>query len=105
MTATRNHLSIRTARANALFVSTVQRSEQPGARQVRRSTAAALRQFGAQGSAERVAQDFGDHPEVAASRMRWARQAAAAAFGEQISELESPQPGPRLADQPVDSAA
>ncbi len=47
MTATRNHLSIRAARANALFASPLQRSGQPSARQVRRSTAAALGQFGA----------------------------------------------------------
>ena len=82
MTATRNHLSIRAARANALFVSPLQRSGQPSARQVRRSTAAALGQSGAWGCAERVAPEFGDHPELAATRMRWARQAVAGAFGE-----------------------
>jgi hypothetical protein len=102
MTATRNHLSIRAARANALFVSPLQRSGQPSTRQIRRSTTAALGQFGARGCAERVAQEFGDHPELAATRMRWARQAVAGAFGEPASW----QPGPRQAgQQPPDRAA
>jgi hypothetical protein len=29
-----------------------------------------------------VAQEFGDHPETAVMRMRWARQVAGQAFGE-----------------------
>jgi len=78
-----------------LFVSPLQLSGQPSARQVRRSTAAALGQFGARGCAERVAQEFGDHPELAATRMRWARQAVAGAFGEAASR----QPGPRQVGQ------
>jgi len=69
----------------------LQRSGQPSARQVRRSTAAALCQLGGWGCAERVAEEFGDHPELAATRMRWGRQAVAGAFGEQASR----QPGPR----------
>ena len=32
-----------------------------------------VRQFGAGGCASRMAQEFGDHPEVAAERMRWVR--------------------------------
>ena len=85
MSATSNHLSISAARADALFVSPLQRSEEPSAQQVRQAIAAALRRFGGRGCAGRVAQEFGDHPELAAVRMRWARQAVAAAFGEQIS--------------------
>lgn len=77
-----NHLSITAAQADALFVSVLQRSEQPSARQVRQATAAALRRFGSGGCADLVAQEFGDHPELAAARMRWARQAVAATFGE-----------------------
>jgi hypothetical protein len=71
MTATRKHLSTSAARADALFVSALQRSEQPSARQVRLAIAVTLRQFGARGCAERVAQEFGDHPDLAATRMRW----------------------------------
>ena len=102
MTAARNHLSPKAARADALFVSMLQRSEQPSARQVRRSIAAALCQFGARGCAELVAQEFGDHPELATTRMRWARQAVAAAFGQPASLQPSPR---RAGQQPPDRAA
>jgi hypothetical protein len=95
MATTRHHLSISAARADALFVSALQRSEEPSARQVRQAVTAALRQFGGRGCAERVAQEFGDHPEAAAARMRWARRAVAGAFGEPIPR----QPGPRQAGQ------
>jgi hypothetical protein len=40
-----------------------------------------VRGFGSRGCAARVAQEFGDHPETAAARMRWARIAADQAFG------------------------
>jgi len=32
-----------------------------------------IRQFGIRGCAGRMAQEFGDHPEAAAARMRWVR--------------------------------
>jgi len=83
-----HHLSISAVRADALFVSALQRSEEPGCGQVRQAVAAAVRAFGSRGCAERVAQEFGDHPETAAARMRWARRAAGEAFGG---------PGPRPA--------
>ena len=67
--------------ADALFVSVMQRSDEPGADQVRKAIAAAVRAYGDRGCAERVAQEFGDHPETAVSRMRWARAAADEAFG------------------------
>jgi hypothetical protein len=76
-----NHLSIRAVRTDALFVSPLQPSDEPGARQVQRAVAAAVRRFGDRGCAGRVAQEFGEHPEIAAARMRWARQAVAGAYG------------------------
>jgi hypothetical protein len=75
------HLSISAARADALFVSALQRSEELSTGQVRQAVAAAVRTFGSRGCAERVAQEFGDHPDTAVARMRWARLAAAEAFG------------------------
>jgi hypothetical protein len=63
-----HHLSVSAVRADALFVSALQRSEEPGA--------AAVRTFGGRGCAERVSQEFGDHPELAAAWLRWARTAA-----------------------------
>jgi hypothetical protein len=68
-----SHLSISTARADALFVSALQRSEEPSAAQVRLAIVAAIREFGARGCAARVAQAYGEHPETAVLRMRWAR--------------------------------
>jgi hypothetical protein len=73
MRSTTYHLSISTARADALFVSALQRSEEPSAAQVQQAIAAAIRAFGARGCAARVAQAYGEHPETAAPRMRWAR--------------------------------
>ena len=62
--------------AGALFASTLQRSDAPSAGQVRAAAAAALRAYGGRGCAEQVAQEFGDHPEAAVARMRWARGVA-----------------------------
>ena len=60
-------------RAEALFASVLQRSDRPSPGQVRKTIAAVVRAHGSQGCAELVAQEFGDHPETAAERMRWAR--------------------------------
>jgi hypothetical protein len=76
-----HHLSVRAVRADALFVSALQRSDEPTAGQVRQAVATAVRAFGGRGCAERVAQEFGDHPETAVARMRWARTLAEEAFG------------------------
>jgi hypothetical protein len=77
-----HHLSISAIWADALFVSALQRGDRPGAKEVRQAIAAAVEEFGQRGCAGRVAQEFGDHPETAVTRMRWARQAAGQAFGE-----------------------
>jgi hypothetical protein len=66
--------------ADAQFVSALQRCEQPSAGQIRQAVAATVRAFGPSGCAERVAQEFGDHPDGAASRMRWACTRAAEVF-------------------------
>jgi len=65
--------------ASALFVSTLQCSEELSAGQIQQAIAAALRAFGSAGCAGRVAQEFGDHPDTAAARMRWARSVTAGA--------------------------
>jgi hypothetical protein len=56
--------------ADALFVSALQRSDEPTAGQVLQAVAVAVRTFGHSGCAERVAREFGDHPETAVARMR-----------------------------------
>ena len=84
-------LGVRGLHADALFASGLQRCDKPGAIQVRQAIATAIRALGCSGCAARVAQEFGDHPETAVIRMRWARAAAGAAFAE-----PAPQPGPRV---------
>ena len=74
-------LSISAAPANALYASALQRSDEPSARQVRQAIAAAIGPYGDVGCAARVAQAYGEHPETAVTRMRWARTAVAGAFG------------------------
>lgn len=73
-------LSIDDARANALFASAVQRSDEPSAGQVKQAVAATIGALGDLGCAARVAQAYGEHPETAVTRMCWARAAMASAF-------------------------
>jgi hypothetical protein len=75
-------LSIRALEADALFASAVQRCDEPDSGQVRQAIAAAVRAFGSLGCAERVAQEFGDHPDAAVARMRWARVVVREAFSD-----------------------
>jgi len=65
------------ARCEALFVSALQPSDAPTADMIAGSIVSAMHRFGTRGCAARMAQEFGDHPEAAAVRMRWARQLAA----------------------------
>ena len=83
------YLSTGAVRADAVFVSGLRRCDEPSAGQVRQAVAAAIRAFGCSGCAGRVAQEFGDHPETAVIRMRWARAVAREAFAD-----SAPQPGP-----------
>jgi hypothetical protein len=59
-------------RAEALFASGLQPSQEPTADQVRLAVASTLRRLGIRGCAADVAGEFGDHPEVAVTRMTWA---------------------------------
>ncbi len=67
-------LNVTDARCAALFASGLQRSDTPDADMVAEVISHAVRQFGTRGCAGRMAQEFGDHPEMAADRMRWVRQ-------------------------------
>jgi hypothetical protein len=77
-------LSSSAFQADAIFASTLQRSDKPSAGQVRQTVAAAIRAFGYSGCAERVAQEFGDHPETAVIRMRWARAVVREALADSV---------------------
>jgi hypothetical protein len=91
-------LSIPAVRADALFASALQQSDEPTAAQVDQAITAAIRAHGTRGCAARVAQEYGEHPETAAIRMRWARAAAAgAAGGTRPQPVRCPVPDQRTA--------
>ena len=67
-------LNVNDARSVALFASGLQRSDAPAAEALAEAIRHTVRRFGIAGCASRMAQEFGDHPEAAASRMRWIRK-------------------------------
>jgi hypothetical protein len=73
-------MNLNAVRSEALFVSSLQQSERPTVGQVRAAIVRAVRDLGAASCAERVAQEFGDHPETAEARMRWAIRMVAAVY-------------------------
>ena len=66
----------------ALFASTLQPSDAPTADMVAEAITRTVQRLGADGCAGQMAQEFGDHPGLAAERMRWARQLAARPLAE-----------------------
>ena len=104
MRSATNHLSAGTVRADALFASELQRHDEPSAAQVDLAIAAAVRALGARGCAARVAQEYGEHPETAAVRMRWAR-ALAANGPSQTSQAPAYRPPSVSAPRTVPAAA
>jgi hypothetical protein len=66
-------LSTDDVRTEALFVSDVQRSQQPTPEIIRAAVTATVDRLGEHGCAELVAQEFGEHPDCALGRMQWAR--------------------------------
>ena len=69
-------LNVNTAWCEALFASGLQQSDTLTAEAVAEEISRAVRRFGIRGCAGRMAQEFGDHPELALERMRWVRQLA-----------------------------
>ena len=67
-------LDMDSARSRALFSSGLQPSDAPTADMVATAISRSVQQFGIGGCAGRMAQEFGDHPDAAASRIRWVRQ-------------------------------
>ena len=69
------------ARAEALFTSDLSADSQPTAVEIAAAISQAVRRHGgSRGCAAQVAYAYGDRPETAAPRMRWARQTVAAAY-------------------------
>jgi hypothetical protein len=68
--------NVNDARCEALFASVLQPSDVPTAEMAGRAINSTVRQLGIGGCAGRMAQEFGDHPDAAAQRMRWVRPLA-----------------------------
>jgi hypothetical protein len=75
-----SRVRVEAARCEALFASSLQGSQHPDPEQVREAVVRAIRSLGLRGCCAQVAQEFGDHPETAAARMRWAREAVSLAY-------------------------
>jgi uncharacterized membrane protein len=60
--------------AEALFASHLQTSDTPDPEIVDRVVTGLLQRDGAAGCAARMAYEYGEYPDTAAQRMRWARQ-------------------------------
>ncbi|GID94657.1 hypothetical protein ACFQFC_13445 [Amorphoplanes digitatis] len=67
-------------RSEALFVSDLQRSQQPTPELIREAVTETVDRLGESGCAALVAQEFGEHPDCALGRMQWARTAVRTAF-------------------------
>jgi choline dehydrogenase-like flavoprotein len=67
-------------RTEALFVSDVQRSQEPSPELIRQTITTTVDRLGETGCAELVAQEFGEHPDCALGRMQWARTQVRQAF-------------------------
>ena len=75
-----NRLNVNQARREALFASGLQRSDSMTASALTEVISRTVRQLGIGGCVGRMAEEFGDHPEAAAERMRWIRQLTDEAF-------------------------
>jgi hypothetical protein len=93
--------SVQVLHADALFASALQRTDELNPSRIWQAITGAIAGYGAAGCAARVAQEFGDHPETAAARMRWARATVAVQQGQLPG-----QPVPRMRRMPTaDSSA
>jgi hypothetical protein len=66
-------LDINAARYEALFSSVLQELDALTPASVTAAISATVRRFGVGGCLRLMAQEFGDHPQEARDRMRWAR--------------------------------
>jgi hypothetical protein len=80
-----NRLNVNQARCEALFASGLRRSDTLTASALTEMISRTVRQLGIDGCISRMAQEFGDHPEAAAERMRWVRRLVDEAFALRVS--------------------
>jgi hypothetical protein len=67
-------MNVNEAVCEALFASPLQSSDTLTAQTVADAIGNTVRRLGAAGCTSRMAEEFGDHPQEAADRMRWIRQ-------------------------------
>jgi hypothetical protein len=72
--STMTRMNVNEAVCEAMFASMLQPSDRPTAETVADAIASTVRRLGAAGCRSLTAEEFGHHPEEAASRMRWIRQ-------------------------------
>jgi hypothetical protein len=72
-----SRLNVNDAQCAALFVSRLQRSDALPGDAVAEAVSRTMRRFGVSGCVGLMAQEFGDHPDVAMDRMQWVRQLVA----------------------------
>jgi hypothetical protein len=72
----------------AIFASALQQSDSPPADIVAAAITSVLTDLGVTGCIDRMAQEFGDHPEAACERMRWADQLSCGQEFVAASELD-----------------
>lgn len=86
-------LNVIEAQCEAVFAAALQPSDAPAAGTVAQAIDRAVQQLGIGGCITRMAQEFGDHPDAAAERMRWARQLIAHAAARPRASLAGKLPG------------
>ncbi len=73
-------MELASMRAEALFVSDLQRSDGATPDLVRAAVSETVRRYGPRGLAARVAEEYGEHPETAVGRMCWCLGTVEAAY-------------------------
>jgi hypothetical protein len=84
--------NLTTVRCEALFASSLRRSDTIAPDQVREAIAQTIQTLGGRGCAAWVAQEYGDYPEAAVSRMQWARSLVAQAYAGTDPAAEDTEP-------------
>ena len=87
-------LDINAARCEALFSSALQESDALTATSVAAAIHSTVRRFVVGGCIGLMAQEFGDHPEAAGERMRWARHVVSELFAEPAPQWARPRGRP-----------
>lgn len=90
---------ILTDRAEALFASSLQPSDNPNQQVADDAIRSSRRILGCSGCAAIMAAEFGEHPETAAARMRWAISLAGSL--ESCQEHAVPAPSPEATANPA----